>query len=42
MGLHTFLVSKGVPHMWRLDGNAHDTGPMSSNSYYFAQRLFKE
>ena len=42
MGLHTFLVSKGVPHIWRLDGNAHDTGAMSSNFYYFAQRLFKE
>ena len=42
MGLHTFLVEKGVPHIWRLDSNAHDTAVMSSNFYHFAQRLFKE
>jgi enterochelin esterase-like enzyme len=41
-GLHTFLVEKGVPHFWRLDGNAHDTAVMSSNFYHFAQKLFKE
>ena len=41
-GLHTFLVEKGVRHFWRLDGNAHDTAVMSSNFYYFAQKLFKE
>jgi enterochelin esterase-like enzyme len=41
MGLHTFLVEKGVPHIWRLDGNAHDTAVMSSNFFHFAQRLFR-
>jgi enterochelin esterase-like enzyme len=41
-GLHTFLADKGVPHVWRLDGNAHDTAVMSSNFYYFAQKLFKD
>ena len=41
-GVHTFLAEKGVPHIWRLDGNAHDTAVMSSNFYHFAQRLFKE
>jgi enterochelin esterase-like enzyme len=40
-GLHAFLLEKGVPHFWRLDGNAHDTAVMSSNFYYFAQKLFK-
>jgi len=40
-GLHTFLQENGVPHIWRLDGNAHDTAVMSSNFYHFAQRLFK-
>ncbi len=40
-GLHTFLQEKGVPHVWRLDGNAHDTAVMSSNFYHFAQRLFR-
>ena len=42
LGVHTFLTEKGVPHIWRLDGNAHDTADMSSNFYHFAQRLFKE
>jgi enterochelin esterase-like enzyme len=41
-GLHTFLSEQAVPHVWRLDGNAHDTAVMTSNFYHFAQRLFKE
>lgn len=41
MGLHTFLLEKGVPHIWRLDNNAHDTAVMSANFYHFAQLLFK-
>ena len=42
MGLHTFLMDKGVPHTWRLDNNAHDTAVMSANFYHFAQKLFRE
>jgi enterochelin esterase-like enzyme len=42
MGLHTFLVEKGVSHIWRLDGNAHGTAVMSANFYHFAQKLFKD
>jgi enterochelin esterase-like enzyme len=41
-GVHTFLQEKGVAHVWRLDGNAHDTAVMSSNFYHFAQKLFRE
>lgn len=41
-GVHGFLAEKGVPHLWRLDENGHDTAEMSSNLYHFAQRLFKE
>jgi enterochelin esterase-like enzyme len=41
-GLHAFLAEKDVPHVWRLDGNAHDTAVMSANFYHFAQRLFRE
>jgi enterochelin esterase-like enzyme len=40
--LHAYLVEKGVSHIWRLDGNAHDTAVMSANFYHFAQKLFKE
>lgn len=41
-GVHTYLQEKGVPHIWRLDGNGHDTAEMSNNLYHFVQRLFKE
>lgn len=41
-GVHNYLQEKGVPHVWRLDGNAHDTAEMSSNLYHFVQRIFKE
>lgn len=40
-GLHSLATEKGVAHIWRVDSNAHDTAAMSSNFYYFAQKLFK-
>ena len=40
-GLHSFATEKGITHIWRVDTNAHDTAAMSSNFYYFAQKLFK-
>jgi enterochelin esterase-like enzyme len=40
-GVHALATEKGVHHIWRVDTNAHDTGAMSSNFYYFAQKLFK-
>ena len=41
-GVHDYLTEKGVPHIWRVDTNGHDTGVMSSSLYHFAQKLFKE
>jgi enterochelin esterase-like enzyme len=41
MGLHTFLLEKGVSHIWRLDGGAHDPTEMGYNFYHFAQLIFK-
>jgi hypothetical protein len=35
-------AEKGVPHIWRVDTNGHDTGVMSNSLYHFAQKLFKE
>ena len=35
LGVHTFLVEKGVPHVWRLDGGAHDSTEMGHNFYHF-------
>jgi enterochelin esterase-like enzyme len=40
-GIHQYLKDKGVPHIWNVDGNAHDTPEWQNNFYYFAQRLFK-
>lgn len=42
VGLHTFLTERGVPHVWRIDSNAHDTAVMSANFYHFAQKLFRD
>ena len=41
-GVHDYLTEKGVPHVWRVDTNGHDTGVMSDSLYHFAQKLFKE
>ncbi|HEX4795384.1 MAG TPA: alpha/beta hydrolase-fold protein [Humisphaera sp.] len=41
-GVHNYLQEKGVAHVWRLDGNAHDTAEMSNNLYYFVQHIFTE
>ena len=40
-GVHDYLTDKGVPHIWRVDTNGHDTGEMSNSLYHFAQKLFK-
>jgi hypothetical protein len=39
---HDYLTEKGVPHIWRVDTNGHDTAVMSNSLYHFAQKLFKE
>jgi enterochelin esterase-like enzyme len=41
-GVHTYATEHGVPHIWRVDTNAHDTAAMSANFYHFVQRLFRE
>jgi enterochelin esterase-like enzyme len=41
-GLHDYLTEQGVPHIWRVDTNGHDTGVMSHSLYHFAQKLFGE
>jgi enterochelin esterase-like enzyme len=41
-GLHTYAQAQGVPHIWRVDTNAHDTAAMSASFYHFAQKLFRE
>jgi enterochelin esterase-like enzyme len=41
-GVHTYATERGVPHIWRVDTNAHDTGAMTASFYHFAQKLFRE
>jgi enterochelin esterase-like enzyme len=40
-GVHTFLKEKGVPHVWHVDGHAHDPTEWRNNLYLFVQRLFR-
>ena len=39
-GLHAYLKEKGVPHVWHVDGNAHDPTEWRNNLYLFVQRIF--
>jgi enterochelin esterase-like enzyme len=40
-GVHTYLKEKDVPHVWHVDGNAHDPTEWKNNFYLFAQRIFR-
>jgi enterochelin esterase-like enzyme len=40
-GVHAYLKEKGVPHVWHVDGNGHDTTEWENNLYLFSQRIFK-
>jgi enterochelin esterase-like enzyme len=40
-GVHKYLKEKGVPHVWHVDGNAHDGTEWGNNLYLFAQHIFK-
>jgi enterochelin esterase-like enzyme len=40
-GFHTYLKEKGVPHVWHVDGNAHDATHWSHSLYEFAQKIFR-
>ena len=40
-GVHNYLKEKGVPHVWHVDGNAHDGTEWANNLYLFAQHIFK-
>jgi enterochelin esterase-like enzyme len=40
-GAHRHLKELGVPHVWHVDGNAHDNTEWDNNLYLFAQHLFR-
>ncbi len=40
-GVHAYLKEKDVPHVWHIDGNAHDATEWRNNLYLFSQRIFR-
>jgi enterochelin esterase-like enzyme len=40
-GVHAYLKEKGIPHVWHVDGNAHDPTEWKNNLYHFSQRIFR-
>jgi len=40
-GVNAYLKEKDIPHVWRVDGNAHDAPEWRNNLYLFSQRLFR-
>lgn len=40
-GVHAQLKENDVPHIWNVDGHAHDPTHWRNNLYCFAQKLFK-
>jgi enterochelin esterase-like enzyme len=39
--VHAYLKEKEVPHIWHVDGHAHDPTEWKNNLYLFAQRIFR-
>ncbi len=40
-GVHAYLRDNSVPHIWHVDGNAHDPTHWKNSLYLFAQRIFR-
>ena len=40
-GVHVYLKDRNVPHIWNVDGHAHDATHWRNNLYHFAQRIFR-
>jgi enterochelin esterase-like enzyme len=40
-GVHAYLKEKDIPHVWHVDGNAHDPTEWKNNLYLFSQRIFR-
>lgn len=41
-GVHAYLKEKSVPHVWNVDGHAHDPTEWRNNLYYFLQHVFRQ
>jgi len=40
-GVHAWLKTNRVPHIWNVDGNAHNMPEWKNNLYWFSQQIFK-
>jgi len=40
-GVHAYLKEHDIPHIWHVDGNAHDPVHWRNALYNFAQRIFR-
>lgn len=40
-GVHAYLKENGIPHVWHVDGYAHDPTEWKYNLYLFSQRIFR-
>ncbi len=40
-GIHGYLKERDVPHIWHVDGNAHDSPEWRNCLYLFSQRIFQ-
>lgn len=38
---HNYLKEKNIPHIWHVDGNAHDFNHWKNSLYWFSQQIFK-
>ena len=38
---HAYLKEKNVPHIYHVDGNAHDFNHWKNSLYWFSQQIFK-
>ncbi len=38
---NAYLKEKGVPHIWHVDGNAHDATHWRNSLWHFSQLIFK-
>jgi len=41
-GVHAYLRDNDVPHIWHVDGNAHDPTHWKNSLYLFSQRIFRD
>ena len=40
-GVHGYLKTNDVSHVWNVDGHAHDATHWRNNLYYFVQQIFR-